>query len=145
METLHSQIKKTLTQALTDWIQTNELKKVLLIDNNKDAALLDVFCKDGYDVIHCYSVREAWNFVYPHPPHLIVIHLNDLNRAGLADLHECRALARGVPIILATSARVTPAVTKALENRTAGILSLPSAMKTKRNGLNSPRIVGMRR
>jgi hypothetical protein len=50
----------------------------------KDAVILGALSKEGYEVIHCDSVRKAWGFVYPHPPHLIIVHLNDPNRAGLA-------------------------------------------------------------
>jgi DNA-binding NtrC family response regulator len=143
METLHKQIEKILAKTLGEWLPLNEIKKILLIDDNKDAVILGALFKEGYEVIHCDSVRKAWGFVYPHPPHLIIVHLNDPNRAGLAVFHGCWALAKRVPIILATSAH--PALTKALEHRSVGILFLPSTRKLKRETLNDPQVSAMRR
>ena len=145
METLLKQVEKTLAKTLSAWIPANEIKKILLIDDNKDAVILGALSKEGYDVIHCDSVHKAWGFVYPHPPHLIIVHLDDPNRAGLAVLHECWALAKGVPIILATSAQINPALTKALEHRSVGILFLLSTRKIKRKALNDPQVSAMRR
>ena len=145
METLHKQIEKILAKTLGEWLPLNEIKKILVIDDNKDAVILGALSKEGYDVIHCDSVHKAWGFVYPHPPHMIIVHLDDPNRAGLAVLHECWALAKGVPIILATSAQINPALTKALQHRAAGILSLPSTLKIKRKALNDPQVSAMRR
>ena len=145
MERLRSQIKKTLAKASTESISTNEIKKILLIDDSKDAGVFGALAKARYDVIHCDSVRKAWGLVYPHPPHLIIIHMDDPNRKGLADLHECRALAKGVPIILATSAQLDPALTKTLRHWGAGIFSLPSAPKAKRKVFDDPQVSAMRR
>ena len=145
METLHKQIEKTLAETHSEWIPANEIKKILLIDASREAVILGALCKEGYDVIHCDSVRQAWGFVYPHPPNLIIVHLDDPNRAGLAVFHECWALAHGVPIILATSAQIDPTLTKALKHRSTGILFLPSTRKIKRKTLNDPQVSAMRR
>jgi len=110
---------------LSEKVPTDQTKKILLIDHNKSSALLSALAQEGYDVIHCNAVQKAWCLVYPQRPHLIVIHLDNLDGAGLADFQECRALAEGVPIILATSAQVDEPIMKALLHGAATILDLP--------------------
>ena len=121
MQTMHIENKKKFSEK----VPTDQTKKILLIDHNKRSALLAALAQEGYDVIHCYAVQKAWCLVYPQRPHLIVIHLDDLDGAGLADFQECRALAEGVPIILATSAQVDETIMKALLHGAAAILDLP--------------------
>jgi DNA-binding response OmpR family regulator len=88
METQHIQIKKIITETTG----ARKLKKILLIDEDKDSALSATLEQKGYDLIHCDSVQKAWGLVYPHRPQLIVLHLYDTNRLGLSNLQECRAL-----------------------------------------------------
>ena len=128
METLHFQINKALKDKLTDYIPA--IKKILLIDHDKDSVLSAALSQERYEVIHCPSVQKAWSFVYPYPPHLIIIHLDELDRAGLTDLQECWALAEGVPVILATAPRVNRTLMEALHHRIAGVLDLSSMLKT---------------
>lgn len=130
MRIMHIENKKTLTEK----IPTDEIKKILLIDH-KGGALSAALAQEGYDVIHCNAVQKAWCLVYPQRPHLIVIHLDDLDGAGLADFQECRALAEGVPIILATSAQVDETIMKALQHGAAAILDLPLIPATIRETL----------
>ena len=109
MEPLHMRIKR----ALTEKTQTNEIKKILLIDKNKASFLSTALQQEGYHLIHCDSVQKAWDLIYPHRPHLIVLHLYNFNNgAGLSDLQECQALAEGVPIILAAPSRVNQSSAK---------------------------------
>src|SRR6266542_1886378 len=61
METLHIQTKKTLTKKT----QASEIKKILLIDQDKDSALSAALAREGYDLVLCDSVQEAWSLVYP--------------------------------------------------------------------------------
>ena len=85
-----------IKKALTEKTQTNEIKKILLIDKNKASPLSTALQQEGYHLIHCDSVQKAWDLIYPHRPHLIVLHLYDFNNgAGLSDLQECQALAEG--------------------------------------------------
>jgi Response regulator containing CheY-like receiver, AAA-type ATPase, and DNA-binding domains len=120
MEPLHMRIKK----ALTEKTQTNEIKKILLIDKNKASPLSTALQQEGYHLIHCDSVQKAWDLIYPHRPHLIVLHLYDFNNgAGLSDLQECQALAEGVPIILAAPARVNQILSKTTQHRAAVVLA----------------------
>ena len=121
MQTMHMENKKKLSEK----VPTDQTRKILLIDHNKSSALSAALAQEGYDVIHCNAVQKAWCLVYPQRPHLIVIHLDDLDGAGLADFQECRALAEGVPIILATSAQVDETIMKALQHGAAAILDLP--------------------
>ena len=121
MQTMHMENKKKLSEK----VPTDQTRKILLIDHNKSSALSAALAQEGYDVIHCNAVQKAWCLVYPQRPHLIVIRLDDLDGAGLADFQECRALAEGVPIILATSAQVDETIMKALQHGAAAILDLP--------------------
>jgi DNA-binding NtrC family response regulator len=122
MESLHMRIKK----ALTEKTQTNEIKKILLIDKNKASPLSTALQQDGYHLIHCDSVQKAWDLIYPHRPHLIVLHLYDFNNgAGLSDLQECQALAEGVPIILAGPAKINQVLSKTTHR--AAVVFAPSS------------------
>ena len=131
MQTMHMENKKKLSKK----VPTDQTKKILLIDH-KGGALSAALAQEGYDVIHCYAVQKAWCQVYPQRPHLIVIHLDNLDGAGLADFQECRALAEGVPIILATSAQVNETLMKVLQHRPAAILDLPLMPATIRETLH---------
>ena len=123
MEPLHMRIKK----ALTEKTQTNETKKILLIDKNTASPLSTALEQEGYHLIHCDSVQKAWDLIYPYRPHVIVLHLYDFNNgAGLSDLQECQALAEGVPIILAAPAQVNQVLSKTTQQGTAIVLALPS-------------------
>ena len=120
MQTMHIEKKGKLTEK----VPTDQIKKILVI-NHKGGALSAALAQEGYDVIQCDAVQKAWCLVYPQRPHLIVIHLDSLDGAGLAAFQECRALAQGVPIILATCAQVNQTLMKILQHRAAAILDLP--------------------
>jgi DNA-binding NtrC family response regulator len=132
MQTMHIEKKKHPTEKTP----TDEIKKILLIDHNKDSALLAALAQERYDVIHCDAVQKAWCLVYPQRPHLIIILLDNLDGAGFADFQECRALAEGVPIILATSAEVNETLMKVLRHRAAAILDFPLMPETIRETLH---------
>src|SRR5262245_14921269 len=132
MQTMHIENKKKLTEKTL----TDEIKKILLIDHNKDGALSTALAQEGYDVIHCDAVQKAWCLVYPQRPDLNIIHLDNLDGAGLADFQECTALAEGVSIILATSAHLNETVMKVLQHRAAAILDLPLMPATVRETLH---------
>jgi DNA-binding NtrC family response regulator len=112
METVQIQIKKTLTKKT----KASPIRRILLIDKDKDNVLSTILAEEGYDLVNCDSVQEAWRVVYPHRPHLIILCLHNSTGAGLFDLQECRALAQGVPIILAISTPVKPDLIKAMQH-----------------------------
>jgi DNA-binding NtrC family response regulator len=141
METLQIQIKKRLTEKT----KVNAIKKILLIDEDKDSVLSDALTREGYDLVHCDSVQQAWSVVYPHRPHLIILRLNNSNGAGLSDLQECRALAEGVPIILAISAQVKPALIKAMQHGTSAVLAASSTPESVREVIHHLEASTMRR
>jgi len=132
METLHIQTKKTLTKKT----QASEIKKILLIDQDKDSALSAALAREGYDLVLCDSVQEAWSLVYPYRPHLIILHLRNSNRAGLSDIQECRALAEDIPIVLAVSAQVNRALIKATQHGASSVLATSSAPESVREVLH---------
>ena len=133
METLHTPIENELAKK----IQTNQIKKILLIDEEKDCALSTALTEQGYDVVHCDSVHEAWNLVYPHRPHLIILRLYNANGSALSDFRECRALADGVPIVLAiTSAQISQALLKTLQHGAETVPTASSTLESVRKALH---------
>ncbi|HEV8724757.1 MAG TPA: response regulator [Candidatus Binatia bacterium] len=141
METLQIQIKKRLTEKT----KVNAIKKILLIDEDKYSVLSAALAQEGYDLVHCDSVQKAWSLVYPHRPHLIILHLYNSTGAGLSDLQECRALAEGVPIILAVSAQVEPALIKAMQHGASAVLAAASTPESVREVLHHLEASTMRR
>jgi DNA-binding NtrC family response regulator len=141
MESLYIRIKK----ALTEKTQTNEIKKILLIDKNKASPLSTALQQEGYHLIHCDSVQKAWDLIYPHRPHLIVLHLYDFNGAGLSDLQECQALAEGVPIILAAPAKINQVLSKTTQHRAAVVLAPSSTPESVTKMLHHLEASTMRR
>jgi DNA-binding NtrC family response regulator len=136
MESLPILIKKKLTKKT----QTRETKKILLIDKEKHSALSTSLAQEGYDVVHCDSVHKAWNLVYPRRPHVIILSLGDSNGTALFDLQECRVLAEGVPIILATSAHINRAIIKAPRHGAAAVVaatSTPESVSKALHGLEA--------
>ena len=122
METLQIHIKKKLTEKT----KASAIKKILLIGQDKDSVLSAALAREGYNLVHCDSVQKAWSLVYPYRPHLIILHLYNSTGAGLSDLQECRALAQGVPIILAISAQLKPALIKAMQHGASAVLATSS-------------------
>lgn len=107
METLHTLMDKSLNKM-------PRRKKILLIDNETNSALATALKREGHHVVHCDCVHNAWNLVYPQRPHLIIFTVHKSDRTALSDLHECRALAGGAPIVLATSVDASQALLNAL-------------------------------
>lgn len=117
MESLHALMKKKPNERA----RRKALKRILLIDKEPNSPLATTLEREGYHVVHCDCVQKAWGFVYPHRPHLIIFSLHKSDAAALSDLHECRALAGNVPIVLAASAQLSQALVKALPHGTATI------------------------
>jgi DNA-binding response OmpR family regulator len=133
METLHAPTKDELGEKT----QTNRIKKILLIDKDNDCALSTALAEEGHDVVHCDSVHEAWNLVYPYRPHLIILRLYNADGSALSDIRECRALAEGVPIVLAiTSAQISPALLKTLQHGAETVLAVSSTLESVRKALH---------
>jgi len=132
METLHTPTENEVAEKT----QTNQIKKILLIDEDKDCALSTALAEEGYDVVHWDSVHEAWNLVYPHRPHLIILRLYNANGSALSHFRECRALAEGVPIVLAiTSAQISRALLKTRQHGSETVLVASSTLESIREAL----------
>jgi len=99
MNNLYSQIKARGT----DKPRAKTNKRILLIDDEPNSAVPSVFARKQCHVVHCDCVRKAWNCVYPQRPDVVVFWLRNCGEKALADLHECRALAGSVPVVIATS------------------------------------------
>ncbi len=104
---------------------TEKKEKILLIDGKPDRPLIGGLEKQGYDVITCESPQKAWGFVYPSRPHLIILHLEEPTSSDIYALQECRALADGVPVVIATGASRIQAFTKQLGKGAVWFLPLP--------------------
>jgi len=111
-------------------------EKILLIDDKSEIALLTAIQEEGYEVIACEYPQKAWGLVFPYRPDFIIVHLRHPSTRDIAILQECRALADGVPIIVATSVPGHEAVMKALEEGATAFLSLPVKSQTIRKVLD---------
>jgi DNA-binding NtrC family response regulator len=132
METQQIQINKTLTKKT----KASAIKRILLIDEDRDDVLSAALAQEGYDLVNCDSVQKAWSVVYPHRPQLIILRLRNSTEASLSDLHECRALAEGVPIILPISAPVNPALIKAIQHGALTVVVSPSTPERVKEALH---------
>jgi DNA-binding NtrC family response regulator len=104
----------------------NELKtKIMLIGLNPDINFLTALKQEGYEAIASESPETAWPLVYAFRPHLIIVHLRYPSRSDIATLQECKAMAAGIPIVVATSVPGHETVMEALEEGATSFLSLP--------------------
>jgi DNA-binding NarL/FixJ family response regulator len=104
------------------WKNPNQrTKKILLIGDAKNAALFDR--PETYRLVHCDTVRKAWDLVYRDHPHLIVLDLGKSQQPGaISALRECRALAGCVPIIVVAPSHLTRHLASALEHHAAAVI-----------------------
>lgn len=136
METLHTIVKKSIGK----WPGGEELKKILLIDNETNSALATALEREGHHVVRCDCVQNAWNLVYPQRPHLIILSIHKSDGGALSDVHECRALAGGVPIVWATSAHMSRALLNALPSGVAAVVADLSTPESARAVLRNPQL-----
>jgi len=101
-------------------------KKILLIDDHPDISLFTALQEDGNEVIACESPDKARGLVTLYQPHFIIVHLYHSSKRDLTILQECRALAEGVPIIVAMSNYGNEAVMQALEAGATSFVPLPA-------------------
>ncbi len=104
---------------------TEKREKILVIDEESDGPLVRGLKNQGYEVLTCESPQKAWGFVYPSRPHLIILHLVEPTSRDIYALQECRALADGVPVVIATGAGRIEAFTKQLGKGGLRFLPLP--------------------
>jgi DNA-binding NtrC family response regulator len=100
-------------------------EKILLIDEKSDTPLIGGLEQQGYEVMRCESPQKAWGFVYPIRPHLIILHLEQPSNRDIYALQECRALADGVPVIIATVASRIQAFVDELGKHALRFIPLP--------------------
>jgi DNA-binding NtrC family response regulator len=97
----------------------------LLIGENPDILLFTALQKEGYEAIACESPQKAAVLVHAFQPRLIIVHLRHPSRNDIVTLQECRAMAEGIPIMVATSVPGHETVMRALEEGATSFLSLP--------------------
>lgn len=97
----------------------------MLIGENPDINFFTALQQEGYETIACESAQKAWPLVYEFRPNLIIVHLRHPSRNDIATLQECRTMAEGVPIVVATSVPGHETVIRALEEGATSFLSLP--------------------
>lgn len=119
MDNLHSQIKTRLA----DKPRAKANKRILLIDDEPNSAVPRIFTRKQCHVVHCDCVRKAWNCVYPQRPDVIVFRLRNCGEKALADLHECRALAGSIPIVIATSLSLDRDFLKVVSRGSAAVIA----------------------
>ena len=121
---------------------TDKREKVLLINGKSDGPLAGRLEKQGYEVVACESPQKAWGFVYPIRPHFIILRLEEPGNTDIYALQECRALADGVPVIIATGASRIETLTRELGKGDIHFVSLPlkrNALRKIRHELESSR------
>jgi DNA-binding NtrC family response regulator len=104
---------------------TEARTKILLIGENPDLRLFTALQEEGYEAIASESPEKAWPLVYAFRPHLIIVHLRHPSRNDIATLQECRVVAEGIPIVVATSVPGHETIMRALEEGATSFLSLP--------------------
>ena len=115
-------------------------KNILLITGESASSLRVSLEQEGCHVTVCESPQKAWGFVYPIRPDLIILHVPQLSGTDIYPLQECLALADGVPVIVATAASRTKALTKEIRWALPRFLSLPlkpNAVREALHGLES--------
>lgn len=117
----------------TNHMDTRE--RVLLIDARSDGLLAGRLEEQGYEVIACESPQKAWGFVYPIRPHFIILYVEEPGSRNIYALQECRALADGVPVIIAAAGPRIDALMKEVGKGNVRFLPLP----LKRNALRKIR------
>jgi CheY-like chemotaxis protein len=116
--------QKTFAKTDDGITRINRTKKILLIGGAKTAALLNR--QKTYRLFHCDTLRQAWNLVYRHRPHLIVLDLANSASGGLSALQECRVLAGRVPIIVVAPARLKRPLVAALQHQATAVIPASS-------------------
>jgi DNA-binding NarL/FixJ family response regulator len=103
------------------WKNPNQRTKKILLIGAKNAALFDR--PQTYRLLHCDTVRQAWDLIYRDRPHLIVLDLGKSQPPGvISALRECRALAGCVPIIVVAPSHLTRHLASALEHHAAAVI-----------------------
>jgi DNA-binding NtrC family response regulator len=110
-------------------------KKIVLIDENPDVGLFNALQQEGYEVVTCESPQKAWGLVHLFRPHFVIVHFHRPSIRDVAQLQECRALAAGAPVIIATSVPGYETIMKALEEGATAFLFLPIKPEAVRNML----------
>jgi len=97
----------------------------MFIGENPDNQFYTALQQEGYEAIASESPQKAWPLIYGFRPHLIIVHLRHPSRSDIATLQECKAMAAGVPIVVATSVPGHETVMRALEEGATSFLVLP--------------------
>ena len=135
MESLATQVKK----ALAHMSRGGQIRRILLVDEDPNSRLASQLMLDARYRVHCASVQDAWNLVYPYPPHVIVLHVYNAGTSALADFQECRALAGGVPIVLAISAAATQDFLRSARHGSILVLAAPPTASDASPAVNAER------
>jgi DNA-binding NtrC family response regulator len=99
--------------------------KILVIGENPDIPLFTALQKEGYEAIACESPQKASLLVHAFQPRLIIVHLRHPSRNDIVTLQECRAIADGIPIMVATSVPGHETIMQVLEEAATSFLFLP--------------------
>ena len=120
--------QKTVANTADGITRINKRKRILLIGGAKSVALLNR--QETCRLFHCDAVREAWNLVYRHRPHLIVLNLANSAAGGLSALQECRVLAGPIPIIVVAPTHLTRPLAEALQHGVMAVISVSSIARS---------------
>ena len=99
--------------------------KIVLIGEKPDIGFFTALQQEGYEAIASESPEETRLLIYGFRPDLIIVHLHHPSSSDIATLQECKVMAAGVPIMVATSVPGHETVMQALEEGATSFLSLP--------------------
>jgi DNA-binding NtrC family response regulator len=111
---------------------TEVTKRILLFDENFDLQLLTGLREEGYEVVACESLYRAWGVHFLYRPDCIIVHLQRPNNRDVTILQECRALAKGIPVIAVISTPGDEAIMKAVQETATFLMFLPAKPQTIR-------------
>ena len=98
---------------------------IMLIGENPDIIYFTALQQEGYEAIASESPEKAWPLVYAFRPPLIIVHPRHPSRSDIATLQQFKAMAAGIPVVVATSVPGHETVMEALEEGASSFLSLP--------------------
>ena len=112
-----------------------EKKRILLIGERPDMELFARLGEESYEVAALESPCRARGFYPLYQPHVIIVYLR--YPKDVAILQECLALAGRVPVVAAISLIAKQTLVKAVKEKAAAFVVLPTKPQTLRETLRS--------
>ncbi len=119
--------KDILLRKLKNLEKMAEIKKILIVDNERDAVKLigTMLTEAGYQVMEAYTSEEAVNAMRGSKPDLIVLNLtmSDVSAVDVIEHMKADDEIRNIPLIVVTQRELTERQISELNGRIRGILN----------------------